>query len=212
MFESLDQLALGLLTGFAFGLLLQKGRVAKYHTILGQLLLRDWTVLKVMTTAIVVGAIGVYTLVALGAARLDIWPFQLGGVLVGALLFGIGLAVFGYCPGTGLAGSGEGSRDAMVGVLGMLTGAAIFVAAYNWLEPVILALGDAGKVTIPDLLTVSPWIVIAALAVLVILVFALIEYFERRKPSAPSPEKKAAQSARPWRLPGRAHRPMAGGT
>ena len=46
MFESLSQLFLGLLTGIGFGFLLQKGRVAKYQTILGQLLLRDWTVFK----------------------------------------------------------------------------------------------------------------------------------------------------------------------
>src|SRR5205823_1246482 len=121
----------GLLTGFLFGFLLQKGRVAKYHTILGQLLLKDWTVLKVMLTAVVVGAVGVYSLVALGAATLDVWPFQAAGVLLGAVLFGIGMAVLGYCPGAGMAGSGEGSRGAMVGVLGMVTGAGIFVAAYN---------------------------------------------------------------------------------
>src|SRR4051794_7669958 len=106
MFESPDQLVLGLLTGIAFGFLLQKGRVARFQTILGQLLLKDWTVLKVMATAIVVGSAGVYTLVALGAAELDIWPFQVAAVLLGAVLFGIGLAVIGYCPGTGMAGSG----------------------------------------------------------------------------------------------------------
>jgi uncharacterized protein len=98
MFESTDQLLLGLLTGIAFGFLLQKGRVAKYQTITGQLLLKDWTVFKIMTTAIVVGAAGVYTLVSLGAARLDIWPFQVAAVLLGAVLFGTGLAVLGYCP------------------------------------------------------------------------------------------------------------------
>ncbi len=56
MFESPEKLALGLLTGIIFGFLLQRGHVAKYRTILGQLLLRDWTVVKVMGTAIVVGA------------------------------------------------------------------------------------------------------------------------------------------------------------
>jgi len=180
MFESPGQLALGLLTGFAFGFLLQKGRVAKYQTILGQLLLKDWTVLKVMLTAIVVGSVGVYALVAFGAARLDVWPLQIGGVLLGGVLFGIGLAVFGYCPGTGLAGGGEGSRDAMVGVLGMLTGAGIFVVAYPWLDPVIKGFGDLGKVTVPDVLGVPPWAVIAALAAVAALVFVLVERHERQ--------------------------------
>ena len=52
MFESPEQLVLGLITGVAFGFLLQKGRVAKYQTILGQLLLKDWTVVKIMATAV----------------------------------------------------------------------------------------------------------------------------------------------------------------
>jgi uncharacterized membrane protein YedE/YeeE len=179
MFESLDQLLLGLLTGFAFGFLLQKGQVTKYHVILGQLLLKDWTVFKVMMTAIVVGSIGVYTLVAQGAAHLDIWPFQAAGMLLGAVLFGIGIAIFGYCPGTGLAGSGEGSRDAMVGVLGMITGAGIFVAGYNWLEPIILSLGDNGKITIPLVLDLPPWLVIGSLVIIAALVFGLIERIGR---------------------------------
>src|SRR5436305_9459874 len=98
--EPLSELLLGLATGLAFGFLLQKGRVAKYQTILAQLLLKDWTVVKIMMTAVVVGSVGVYTLVALGAARLDIWPFQIGAALLGAVLFGVCLALFGYCPAT----------------------------------------------------------------------------------------------------------------
>src|SRR5438105_14887755 len=121
--EPAGDLILGLLTGIAFGFLLQKGRAAKYQTILGQLLLKDWTVVKIMLTAIVTGAVGVYFLVAEGVASLDFWPFQPAAVLLGAVLFGIGLAVIGYCPGMGIAGAGEESRDAMSGVLGMLTGA-----------------------------------------------------------------------------------------
>ena len=39
------QLALGLLFGLAFGFLLQKGGVAKYHILIGVLLLEDFTVI-----------------------------------------------------------------------------------------------------------------------------------------------------------------------
>lgn len=164
MFETPSQLILGLVTGIGFGFLLQKGGVAKYQTILGQLLLKDWTAFKIMLTAIVTGAIGVYFLVEQGSARLDIWPFQPAAMLLGAAFFGIGLAIIGYCPGTGMAGAGEGSKDAMVGVLGMITGAGILVVGFNDLEPVALAFGDWGKMTIPMWLRTSPWPVIGALA------------------------------------------------
>jgi hypothetical protein len=196
MFESPDMLALGLLTGVAFGFLLQKGRVAKYEAILGQLLLRNWTVFKVMLTAVVVGSIGVYALVGAGVARLDVWPFQPAAVLVGAVTFGVGLAVLGYCPGTGLAGSGEGGRDAMVGVLGMLTGAGVFVAAFDPLQRVALSLGDYGKVTVPELLGVPPGVVIVALAVGAGLAFWLVERSERAGPSA---ERLPGPRPRGWR-------------
>jgi len=82
MFESPGQLALGLLTGFAFGFLLQKGRVARYQTILGQLLLKDWTVLKVMLTAIVVGSVVPLLLGLLGLKRPSVGLTAVVSVLV----------------------------------------------------------------------------------------------------------------------------------
>ena len=90
MFDSPDKLLLGLATGVAFGFLLQKGRVAKFPVILGQFLLKDWTVVKVMGTAVVVGSAGVFALVAAGHASLHVKPLLLGGVLLGGLLFGVG--------------------------------------------------------------------------------------------------------------------------
>ncbi len=163
--ESLGDLFLGLITGIAFGFLLQKGGVAKYQTILGQLLLTDWTAFKVMLTASVTGAVGVYFLVENGVANLDIWPFQPAAMLIGALLFGVGIAILGYCPGTGMAGAGEGSRDALVGVAGMITGAGLLVAGFNVLEPLALALGDWGKLTIPTVFGTSPWVIIAVFVI-----------------------------------------------
>lgn len=49
------QLFIGLLTGILFGLLLQKGGVTKYDVIINQLLLIDFTVVKIMLSAVVTG-------------------------------------------------------------------------------------------------------------------------------------------------------------
>ncbi len=106
MFDSPEKLALGLLTGIVFGFLLQKGRAAKYHVIVGQFLLKDWTVVKIMLTAVLVGSVGVYALVQTDWASLHIRPALLGGVLLGGVCFGIGIVVFGYCPGTSVAACG----------------------------------------------------------------------------------------------------------
>ena len=163
-------LLLGLTTGFLFGFLLQKGRVAKFEVIVGQFLLRDWTVLKVMLTAVVVGSVGVYAMAEAGVVSLQVKPALLGGVLLGGVLFGVGMALLGYCPGTSVAACGEGRRDAMLGVVGMMLGAGVYVAAYRALQPIIHALGDWGKITLPEATGTSPWLWIAAVAA-----FALIE-------------------------------------
>jgi uncharacterized membrane protein YedE/YeeE len=165
VFDSPDKLLLGLATGVVFGVLLQKGRVAKFPVIVGQFLLKDWTVARIMGTAVLVGAVGVYALVAAGQADLHVRPLLLGGVLLGGVLFGVGLAVLGYCPGTTVAACGEGRRDAIAGVLGMFAGALAFVAAWPALQPVIKGLGDYGKLTLPGLTGTSPWLWVAALGV-----------------------------------------------
>ena len=95
------QLALGLLFGFCFGFLLQKGRVCDYEVIMGQLLLQDFTVLKVMLTAIVTGMVGVYAMRGKGWIKLHKQAGSLGTNIPGPLIFGIGFGLLGYCPGTG---------------------------------------------------------------------------------------------------------------
>jgi uncharacterized protein len=151
---------LGFATGLAFGALLQRGRVSRREVILGQLLFRDGRVVKTMATAVAVGAVGVHALERKGMTAKDVKPMKVGGVTLGAVLFGAGLAVAGYCPGTSVAAFGEGRRDALATVLGMLAGAGAFVALYPRLAPIIDAGGDLGKRTLPSLTgtQVAPWI------------------------------------------------------
>jgi len=183
VFDEPVKLLLGLVTGVGFGFLLQKGRAAKYHVIIGQLLLKDWTVVKIMATAVAVGTVGVYALVAMGAASLHIKPALLGGVLLGGLLFGAGLAIFGYCPGTSVAASGEGRRDATVGLAGMLVGAGVYVAFYPALQPIIKGLADWGKITLPQATATPSWLWVVGVVVAVIGSLYLLE--SRKKQMRP---------------------------
>jgi uncharacterized membrane protein YedE/YeeE len=183
MFEEPVRLLLGLLTGIVFGFLLQKGRVAKYEVILGQFLLRDWTVLKIMLTAVAVGAVGIYAMTALAWTTLQVKPLQVGGIIIGAILFGIGMAVLGYCPGTTVAACGEGRRDAMAGLVGMLVGAAVYVLAWPVLRRLIGAGGNFGKITMPEISHVSPWLWIGILVLAVLVLRVLIaRRYERSHP------------------------------
>jgi uncharacterized membrane protein YedE/YeeE len=151
---------LGLATGMVFGALLQRGRLTRHEVILDQLLMRDGRVGTVMSWAMAVGAAGIHALVRRGLTKTRVKPLQPGAIAGGAVLFGSGLAVLGYCPGTTVAAAGEGHRDAIAGVAGMLAGAAAFVALEPTIRPLLEAGGNYGKLTLPvaSHTTPTPWI------------------------------------------------------
>lgn len=92
----MPKLLFGLLAGVVFGILLDKGRVTRYETITGQFLFRDFTMLKLMLSAVAVGSIGLYLLVDMNAAELRIMPLLPARLIMGSVLFGIGMALLGY--------------------------------------------------------------------------------------------------------------------
>jgi uncharacterized membrane protein YedE/YeeE len=130
--------------------------VAEHEAISGQLGFRDWTVLQTMGTAAAAGALGTQLLRAAGLAEFKIKPLNTGGVVVGGILFGTGMALLGYCPGTSMAAVGAGHKDALAGAGGMLAGALAFVKFYPHLKPLIEK-GAFGKRTLPDITGTSPW-------------------------------------------------------
>ena len=90
--------------------------------------------------------------------------------MIGGLLFGVGFALLGYCPGTIAGAIGNGYLDAMVGGLaGILFGSGLFAALYPRLKQGILRKGDFGDQTLPKLLKVNEWVVILPVTVLVLL-------------------------------------------
>ncbi|HDZ62879.1 MAG TPA: YeeE/YedE family protein [Nitrospirae bacterium] len=172
---------LGLVTGILFGILLHKGQVTKYHKIVGQFLLTDFTVLKVMLSAIVVGSIGIYLLVGINAAQLHIKPLLMGAVISGAVIFGVGMAVLGYCPGTCVAAIGNGRIDALAGgIFGGIVGAGLYAHFYPFFKDTVLRWGVFGKLTFPQTLNASPWIIIAILVVLSLIIFIIVSNYEKR--------------------------------
>ncbi len=152
------QLWLGFFFGIIFGFLLQKGGVTRYDVIIGQLLLSDFTVVKVMLSAVITGMLGVRFLNSLGFASLHPKPGTLGMNVIGGLIFGVGFGILGYCPGTIAGAVGNGFLDALFGgFAGVLLGAAAFAELYPKLEGDVLKKMDYRDVTLPELLNISPW-------------------------------------------------------
>jgi hypothetical protein len=173
-------LALGVVFGVMFGVLLQKGRVAEYNVIVNQFRLKDFTVLRVILTAIFVGGIGVLALHHMGYASYHIKEANMLGVSLGGALFGVGMVVYGYCPGTGVAAMGSGSLHAAVGFLGMLVGGILYALTYGWVKARILSVASLGKIRFPDITNIPDLIWFMILAVIVVGVFTLIPRLEKR--------------------------------
>ncbi len=169
-------LAWGFLFGIVFGFLLQKGGVTKYDVIVGQLLLTDFTVLKIMLSSVVTGMIGIHLMKSLGWIQLDPKPGSWGKNAIGGLIFGLGFALLGYCPGTIAGAIGNGYLDATVGgLVGILLGSGLFAAVYPRVKEGLLKAGFFGNLTLPRLFKVGDWAVIAPLSILIMLALYLIE-------------------------------------
>lgn len=173
-------LVAAVLLGAVFGFLLQRGGVASYNVIVNQFRLRDFTVLKIMLTAIIVGGLGVLALHSAGLANYHIKAANLLGVVLGAALFGVGMVLYGYCPGTAIAAAAAGSVHALFGLAGLLVGGTLYAFSFPWIAKNILPVGALGKVRLPDVTGVPALVWFAALVVIALTVFALIERWERR--------------------------------
>ena len=174
------QWVLGLVFGVAFGFLLQKGGVAKYHVLMGMLLLEDFTVAKVMLSAIVVGMVGVLAMNSLGIVELHVKPTRYAANILGGLVFGIGFAILGYCPGTGAAALGQGNLDAIAGVLGLMAGSYFFAMVSAPLNRTVLKWGDRGKLVLPDALHVPRWGVVLALTFILVTAMVILDRLDGR--------------------------------
>ena len=174
IFPNITTVLLGLIGGFIFGFLLRKGTVSRFDTIVSQLILKDFTVVKIIMTAIVTTSLGAYLfdLIDLTIPQdLSSMPVMMTGL--GGLIFGVGMAVAGYCPGTMVAAMAEKSKDAYFGFFGMVVGVWLFNLAYPLFRPWMKQQDSTFLTTLDEFFGV-PKIVIILLLIIAVLVVELI--------------------------------------
>jgi len=175
--------ASGLLSGVLFGYVLENAGFASPRKLTAQFRLTDWSVFKVMFTAVIVAAIGLYGAMALGLMQSNgiyipttfFWATLTGGALIGA-----GMAVGGYCPGTSTVALASGRLDGLLFMTGMVIGTGLFAQVFEPIKDFYLAAAGPRGQTLTQLFGLPAWAVIAVLIMIAVGGFALGNWCERR--------------------------------
>lgn len=129
----MESIILAIVLGLLFGFSLQRVGASNPQYIINMLRLTDLHLMKVILLAIGLSSAALF----LGAYYGVIDPSHFSvkssytGVIVGGIILGIGWAVSGYCPGTGVAALGDGRKDAVAFILGGLAGAFIYMLVFG---------------------------------------------------------------------------------
>jgi uncharacterized membrane protein YedE/YeeE len=168
-----------ILLGFVFGAILQYARLNKYNVISGMAMLKDLTVAKAIAVAIGIGAILFAVEVGLGLASYHIKPILMGGIALGGIIFGIGMAILGYCPGTLAISLGEGSVDALLGIIGGLVAGFAYTLLVPYIQPVLGP--DLGTISLSSLLGESKILFYVSTIVIAILFVAVAFWMNKKE-------------------------------
>jgi hypothetical protein len=173
---------IALFIGIGFGIFLEQGGMGSAAKISGQFYWRDLSVLKIMLSAIVTAAMGLFWFARLGwldYGMVFVEPTFIWPQLVGGLLFGLGFVTGGLCPGTSCVAAASGRIDGLVLLLGLLIGIFIFNEAFSLIEAFYRS-GSVGRSLLPDVLHISNITTLSILVLLAIAAFAVAELIEKR--------------------------------
>ena len=121
-----------LILGIFFGIVLVKGQVISWFRINEMFLFQDAYMYLVIASAIVVGIISLQIMRRIGTKSVDGQQLIINkkptnrGTIIGGIVFGLGWAITGACPGPIYAQIGSGTYLAIVTFLAALTGAYIY--------------------------------------------------------------------------------------
>jgi len=123
----------GLLFGIGFGFVLGWSRLTDYDVIHAMLLLRQFEVFLMMGAAVATAAVVARLLRALGARSLVgrepiAWSLTrpTRDHIIGSMVFGVGWAISGTCPGPVAAQLGRGQLAAVFTLVGVFSGVALY--------------------------------------------------------------------------------------
>jgi len=176
-------LLIAILIGFFFGFFLERGGLGNARKLAGQFYLKDFTVIKVMFTAIITAMIGLNVLDAVGLldlSRVYVNPAYLIPQLTAGVLFGAGFVIGGLCPGTSLVAAATGKLDGLVTLAGILCGIFVFGELFDSFTG-FLYMSSYGQITLAQISGLPQVIMVILVTVAAIVIFVLIAKYETKK-------------------------------
>lgn len=142
---------LAIVLGAAFGAVLDRVGATNPNLIGKMLNLTNLHLMKTILLAIGTGSVLMFAGQMVGLVDVGHMSVKAAylGVFIGGLMLGIGWAVSGYCPGTGLCAAASGRKDGWFFVAGGLVGAAAYMLTFPaWQASGLLDDIAGGKVTL----------------------------------------------------------------
>jgi len=147
----MTQVMLGLLSGVAFGFVIQRAGATNPDIMARAHLMKNPDIPRFMLAAVVISAVGLFGLQSVEVGTTMFLPTSVVATGLAALIFGIGWGLSGYCPGTTWAAVGEGRLDAVFALLGGMAGAALFAHFHEQLIPLLYEPTNVGPLRVPDI-------------------------------------------------------------
>ena len=189
-------LVIAVLLGIGFGWFLERGGMGSATKLAGQFYFTDLSVLKLMFSAILTAMLGLFWLSWAGLldlSRVYVPETFIAPQLVGGVVFGVGFATGGLCPGTSCVAAATGRKDGLALIAGMLAGVLVFGEAF----PAIGSFADStahGSWTLPQAFGLSYGTVVGLVVAVALGAFAGAEWLERR---AERPAQAVERESRP---------------
>lgn len=173
-------LFLALIFGIGFGYILQRVGAFEYQNIINALRLKDLTIPKFMLLSVAITSVGLFSLYSGGLVVLDMIVTNPVGNIIGGLIFGVGFALAGYCPGTSIGAMAEGKRDARYTVTGGLFG----VLTYTLLQQfagLSFSTYNVGKINLADIIPLNPFSLAVIYSAAIIVIIYLVDIWEQKR-------------------------------
>jgi uncharacterized membrane protein YedE/YeeE len=169
--------------GVAFGGALECAGLGDPPKLAGQFYLRDFTVLKVMLSAMLTAMLGAFWGGRLGMfdpAAFHVPDTYLLPQLLGGLVFGLGFLLSGLCPGTSCVALASGRIEGAATMLGLFAGVLLVGMAFPVIEPFYRST-SYGPLTLQRLTGLPYGVAVALVTVVAISVLAWIGKREARR-------------------------------